>query len=186
MNLASAMREVHKNVPKNVKATGKTGKAKEAMLRAIAFSKAGESKPKHMHAGGMVKSVKVGDVKVKFHNETPGKRMGEAKHEQPDYRPTPIRTEPATMFPLDKHPAAMVIPKNSEGSPVPAAHSSKSAHPALADRAVEHFANDGVGGSSTRTRTAAGVTSRPGHESTDERKAHVAKMRAAKEDAFKK
>jgi len=35
-----AMREVHTNVPKNVKKTGKTGKSKEAMLRAIAFSKA--------------------------------------------------------------------------------------------------------------------------------------------------
>jgi hypothetical protein len=38
--VASAMEEVHNNVPRNVKATGKTGKAKEAMLRAIAFSKA--------------------------------------------------------------------------------------------------------------------------------------------------
>lgn len=38
----SAMEEVHNNVPKNVVATGKTGKAKESMLRAIAFSKAGE------------------------------------------------------------------------------------------------------------------------------------------------
>jgi hypothetical protein len=36
----SAMREVHTNVPKNVKATGKTGAAKEAMIRAIGFSKA--------------------------------------------------------------------------------------------------------------------------------------------------
>jgi len=34
------MEEVHKDVPKNVKATGKTGKAKEKMLEAIAFSKA--------------------------------------------------------------------------------------------------------------------------------------------------
>ena len=38
------MSEVHRNVPKNVKATGKTGKAKEAMLRAIAFSKARRGK----------------------------------------------------------------------------------------------------------------------------------------------
>ena len=38
--LESAMREVHTNVPKNVKATGKTGAAKEAMIRAIGFSKA--------------------------------------------------------------------------------------------------------------------------------------------------
>lgn len=36
----SAMREVHADVPSNVEKTGKTGKAKEAMLRAIAFSKA--------------------------------------------------------------------------------------------------------------------------------------------------
>lgn len=35
-----AFAEVHKNVPANVKATGKTGKAKEAMLAAIAISKA--------------------------------------------------------------------------------------------------------------------------------------------------
>lgn len=38
--VASAMREVHTNIPRTVKATGKTGAAKEAMLRAIAFSKA--------------------------------------------------------------------------------------------------------------------------------------------------
>jgi hypothetical protein len=40
----SAMREVHTNVPKNVKATGKKGKAKEKMLQAIAFSKARRGK----------------------------------------------------------------------------------------------------------------------------------------------
>lgn len=45
--LEAAMREVHKNVPANVKKTGKTGAAKEAMLRAIAFSKAGESRDKN-------------------------------------------------------------------------------------------------------------------------------------------
>lgn len=39
-NLESAMREVHKDIPKNVMKTGKTGKAKEKMLQAIAFSKA--------------------------------------------------------------------------------------------------------------------------------------------------
>lgn len=44
--LASAMREVHKNTPRTVKATGKTGAAKEKMLRAIAFSKAGQSRKK--------------------------------------------------------------------------------------------------------------------------------------------
>jgi hypothetical protein len=44
--LESAMREVHNKVPRTVKATGKTGKAKEAMIRAIGFSKAGMSKGK--------------------------------------------------------------------------------------------------------------------------------------------
>ena len=38
--VAAAMEEVHANIPSTVKATGKKGKAKEAMLRAIAFSKA--------------------------------------------------------------------------------------------------------------------------------------------------
>lgn len=38
--VASAMKEVHDNVPKNVVKTGKTGASKEKMLRAIAFSKA--------------------------------------------------------------------------------------------------------------------------------------------------
>lgn len=42
MNLESAMREVHNKIPKNVKKTGKKGKAREAMLRAIAYSKAGK------------------------------------------------------------------------------------------------------------------------------------------------
>lgn len=44
MPLESAMREVHSDIPSNVEKTGKKGKAKEAMLRAIAFSKAGKSK----------------------------------------------------------------------------------------------------------------------------------------------
>ena len=44
--LQAAMKEVHKDVPENVKKTGKTGKAKEKMLQAIAFSKAGLSKKK--------------------------------------------------------------------------------------------------------------------------------------------
>lgn len=39
-SLEGAMREVHTNVPSNVKSTGKKGKAKEKMLQAIAFSKA--------------------------------------------------------------------------------------------------------------------------------------------------
>jgi len=43
-SVQSAMREVHENVPANVKATGKKGKAKESMLRAIAFSKARRGK----------------------------------------------------------------------------------------------------------------------------------------------
>ena len=37
-----AMSEVHRNVPRTVKATGKTGAAKEKMLSAIALSKARE------------------------------------------------------------------------------------------------------------------------------------------------
>jgi len=37
-----AMSEVHHNVPSTVKATGKTGVAKEKMLTAIALSKARE------------------------------------------------------------------------------------------------------------------------------------------------
>lgn len=47
--LQSAMREVHTNIPGNVEKAGKTGKAKEKMLQAIAFSKArraGSSIPK--------------------------------------------------------------------------------------------------------------------------------------------
>ncbi len=44
MPLEEAMREVHTNIPENVKKTGKKGKAKEKMLQAIAFSKAGKSK----------------------------------------------------------------------------------------------------------------------------------------------
>ena len=35
-----AFSEVHANVPSTVKATGKTGKAKDAMLTAVALSKA--------------------------------------------------------------------------------------------------------------------------------------------------
>ena len=41
--LEAAMREVHEKVPKNVKKTGKKGKAKEKMLAAIAYSKARRS-----------------------------------------------------------------------------------------------------------------------------------------------
>lgn len=38
--LAHAMREVHENIPSTVKQANVTGARKEAMLRAIAFSKA--------------------------------------------------------------------------------------------------------------------------------------------------
>lgn len=38
--IEDAMAEVHTNVPSTVKATGKTGAAKEKMLAAVAFSKA--------------------------------------------------------------------------------------------------------------------------------------------------
>ena len=41
-SIQNAFEEVHTNVPKNVMATGKTGAAKNKMLAAIAFSKAGE------------------------------------------------------------------------------------------------------------------------------------------------
>ena len=46
MKLDVAMQEVHRNTPKNVEKTGKKGKAKEAMLRVVAFSKAGQSRKK--------------------------------------------------------------------------------------------------------------------------------------------
>ena len=38
--VGAAMKEVHKNIPRNVIKTGKTGAAKEKMIRAIGFSKA--------------------------------------------------------------------------------------------------------------------------------------------------
>ena len=38
--LEAAFSEVHTNIPSTVKATGKTGKDKEKMLAAVAFSKA--------------------------------------------------------------------------------------------------------------------------------------------------
>jgi hypothetical protein len=40
------MSEVHKNIPSTVVKAGVTGKKKEKMLQAIAFSKAGMSKKK--------------------------------------------------------------------------------------------------------------------------------------------
>lgn len=43
-DVSAAMRTVHREVPKNVIKTGKTGKAKEKMLEAIAFSKARRGK----------------------------------------------------------------------------------------------------------------------------------------------
>lgn len=43
-DVENAMRNVHNKVPRNVKKTGKTGKAKEKMLRAIGFSKARRGK----------------------------------------------------------------------------------------------------------------------------------------------
>ena len=41
--VAKAFHEVHANVPSTVKATGKTGAAKEKMLTAVALSKAREA-----------------------------------------------------------------------------------------------------------------------------------------------
>ena len=74
--LVAAMREVHENIPKNVTKTGKKGAAKEAMLRAIAFSKSGESKYPSMARGGIVSAtgpfmVHAGEVV----SAAPGKSM---------------------------------------------------------------------------------------------------------------
>ncbi len=44
MPVSEAFHEVFHNVPKTVKATGKTGKAKKNMMVAIALSKAGKSR----------------------------------------------------------------------------------------------------------------------------------------------
>lgn len=41
--VAQAFHEVHENIPSTVKATGKTGAAKEKMLTAVALSKAREA-----------------------------------------------------------------------------------------------------------------------------------------------
>ena len=45
MSKKAAFHEVFHNTPKTVKATGKTGAAKNKMMIAIALSKAGLSKP---------------------------------------------------------------------------------------------------------------------------------------------
>lgn len=47
----SAFHEVYENVPKTVKATGKTGKAKQKMMTAIALSKA-RAAGAHIPKGG--------------------------------------------------------------------------------------------------------------------------------------
>lgn len=44
--LEVAMKEVHRNVPRNVMTTGKTGVAKEKMMEAVAYSKARKGKKK--------------------------------------------------------------------------------------------------------------------------------------------
>ena len=46
MSLDTAMSEVHRNIPKSVTKTGKTGREKQKMLAAIAYSKAGQSRKK--------------------------------------------------------------------------------------------------------------------------------------------
>lgn len=51
-DVAAKMREVHRNVPRTVKKAGKKGKAKEAMLRAIAFSKAEREEQREHGKGG--------------------------------------------------------------------------------------------------------------------------------------
>jgi hypothetical protein len=63
--LETAMREVHNNVPRNVKKTGKTGAAKEAMIRAIAFSKARAAGAKIPMQGGSTK-LKASSMKYEF------------------------------------------------------------------------------------------------------------------------
>ena len=45
MGKSAAFHEVFHDVPKTVKATGKTGEAKRKMMIAVALSKAGLSKP---------------------------------------------------------------------------------------------------------------------------------------------
>lgn len=60
----AAFHEVHENVPKNVKKTGKTGEAKQAMMTAIALSKAraaGANIPEapSMQRGGIVPATGV-------------------------------------------------------------------------------------------------------------------------------
>lgn len=52
-HLEAAMKEVHKNIPSTVVKAKVTGKKKEAMLRAIAFSKA---KKKRQTSDGYMKS----------------------------------------------------------------------------------------------------------------------------------
>ena len=211
--IEKAFHEVYSKVPKTVKATGKTGEAKRKMMTAVALSKAraaGARIPK-MHEGGeipesgayeMKKGERVipagqADAKVKIKIKVKGadalKALGAGgssgsevgKGGVPESRRSPVITEPSTQFPLHKLPAGMEIPANTEGASVPGAYSSTSAHPALASRSLEHFEGDGVGGSGTRCRTAEGVTSRPGHEATSERQAHVKSMRAKKEESFK-
>lgn len=51
MDLDSAFHEVFTDVPKSVKRTGKTGKAKRKMMIAIALSKAGVSRPGKIRKG---------------------------------------------------------------------------------------------------------------------------------------
>jgi len=207
--VASAFHEVFHKVPKTVTATGKTGEAKRKMMVAVALSKAraaGAHIPK-MHEGGEIPETGVYEMK-KGEQVTPAGQKPEVKIKvkvkgaaamhmmdaaKKDGLQLPmshdtdraVRTEPTTQFPLHKLPAAMEIPSNTEGASVPGTHSSTSAHPALAGRAVEHFEADGIGGSGTRTRTPMGTTGRPGHEVTSERQAHVQLMRAKKEEAFK-
>jgi len=208
-----AFHEVYSKVPKTVKATGKTGEAKRKMMVAVALSKAraaGARIPK-MHEGGEIPEdgayeMKEGervipagqaDAKVKIKIKVKGadamNMLGGKKSEGPvvgkggvpESRMSPVKTEPATQFPLHKLPAAMEIPKNTEGASVPGTHCSTSTHPALADRTTEHYEADGIGGSGVRNRSAEGTTSRPGHEATAERQAHVRAMRAKKEESFK-
>lgn len=62
--VSAAFHEVYENVPKSVKKTGKTGKAKQEMMTAIALSKARAAganvpEPPSMQRGGVVPSTGV-------------------------------------------------------------------------------------------------------------------------------
>lgn len=87
--MSAAFHEVHENVPKNVKATGKTGEAKQAMMTAIALSKAraaGANIPKK-HDGGEIMKDGVYELQA-GEKVTPAGDRGAGYDECP-HRPNP-------------------------------------------------------------------------------------------------